>query len=112
MPLPVIIATEPTVVPLIPSQTYDHYWLKQVAIDAHDPAEPIQITVILHKAVTVDGVTTLSPVDDDLPIVITDLFTVAADMVAADPSQPELLDAMAAVLSGIIAYAKFREITL
>lgn len=112
MAIPVIPTVDPTVLPPEPERIFDHYWLKSILIQADDPTQPIRVVAILHKAMTVDGVTTLSPVDQDLVIVVPDLLTSAAIMAAATPAHTELLDAMSAVLTGLITYANFNNIVM
>ncbi len=112
MSLPVIPAGTPTTITPDPTpQVYDHYWLKNLSIQAGDPAKKVRVLAILHKARTLqDGSTELSPTDNDVIINMPDLFAAAAAMTTA--GDPSLGNAMGAVILGLIGYATAQHIVL
>lgn len=73
-----IVAPTPTNVPAQNAVVYDIYWLKSLNIAAGNPANPIVVTGILHKARDAGGGNIeLSPIDPDVVVRLND-FAAAA----------------------------------
>jgi hypothetical protein len=96
MPLPIISATTPIVVPAVQEKVFDRYWMKDLRMIGADPNQPVVAIVTLQKACLLSDNWTMELLDGKENEVIIKID----DLLGQAQTDPDL----AAVVVGVLSY--------